>query len=443
MFTNKLASLPNSLFILFLNFVIGSGSFVTLAAAPPQPEKTDSLMHTNHIFKKSIKTVELFKKGWPLSYPILELNSSERLVLNFDDLSSQAGNYYYTFIHCNADWNPSDISETEYLDGFPENQLNHFEYSFNTTVKYIHYSLELPNEDIRFLASGNYILLVYQDYNRDDPVLTRRFMVKENRFTVHGSLKRPGSAQYSETGQEIEISVNYAGAQVRDPYTEIEVVVSQNGRWDNAVYFQKPDFLKNREVVYSFGEKNIFPAGNEFRYFDIKSLRYQTEYVKYIDFKNPYYNIRLTTSRPRFNKAYFYQQEMNGKYFIKIQEGRQSQTEADYVKVYFTLENSYPFEGEVYIFGALSDWVCTSENHMIYNYDTKAYEGSLFLKQGVYNYVYAIRGENHSGTDITFIEGSFYETENDYLIFAYYHAPGARYDRLVGVQQLNSLNKPR
>ena len=33
-------------------------------------------------------------------------------------------------------------------------------------------------------------------------------------------------------------------------------------------------------------DKNIFKGGNEFRYFDIKSIRYQTEYVKGIDFVN-------------------------------------------------------------------------------------------------------------------------------------------------------------
>ena len=38
-------------------------------------------------------------------------------------------------------------------------------------------------------------------------------------------------------------------------------------------------------------------------------------------------------------------------------------------------------------------------------------------------------------------EGSHYETENDYTVLIYYRNPRERYDRIIGVQTINTLNR--
>jgi len=426
------------LFLIILSFF----GPVTKVIAQDPILLNDSLLHTNHIFSPTIKTVQLHKKGWEISYPILKLNSKEKLILSFDDLTDDIGNYYYTFIHCNSDWNPSDLMETDYLEGFPENQLTNYQYSFNTTVKYIHYQLTFPNEDVNFRISGNYILLVYNNYNKEEPLLTRRFMVTENLVNVKAQLKRPTITQLWESGQEISISVNYSMYEIANPFNEVKVVLSQNGRWDNAVEFVKPSFMRNREIVYDFDKKNIFLGGSEYRYFDAKSLRYQTEYVQYIDFRESIHHVALFPSKPKTNTAYFYEQDVNGKFYIKRQEGGDSDIESDYMKVYFTLNTGFPEgSGDVYVFGALSDWTCNENNRMIYNYETSSYETSLILKQGYYNYEYVRCDKGSFYANNAVFEGSHYETENDYLIFVYHMAPGSRYDRLVGSVMVNSVNR--
>lgn len=407
-------------------------------------ENYDSLIHTNHTFVNNIKTIQLHKNGWELSYPILELNSSEKLLLSFDDLADEVGDYYYTFIHCDAGWNTSDLIETDFLEGFPENQITNYKYSFNTTVKYIHYKLEFPNDDIQFRNSGNYILLVYKSFNKEEPLFTRRFLVYENLVDVRASIIRPTITKFRDTGQEIEISVKHLRYDILDPYSDIKVVVSQNGRWDNAVKFDKPSFVRNREIVYDFDRKNIFYGGSEYRYFDIKSIRYQTEYIRTIDFMHPNYHIGLYPSKSKASLSYFFDQDLNGKYYIRIQEGVNNDTEADYVKVYFTLTMDYPLgTSDIYVFGALSDWACKADNHMIYNFDTRAYEGSLLLKQGYYNYEYIVKEKGKVVANNTLIEGSHFETENDYLVFVYYQGSGTRYDRLIGTVMVNTLSNPR
>ena len=430
---------------LFIGF-----AFVILYIFTDQPIKSqglnhpmDSLLHTNHIFKNSIKTIQLHKMEWELSYPLIDINSNEKLILSFDDLSDNVGDYYYSFIHCDATWNPTSLLEQDYLDGFPENQINDYEFSFNTTVKYIHYSLSFPNEDVNFKISGNYILIIYQNYDKSDVLFTRRFMVTENLVDVGASMRRPANTQFFDDGQEIQIAVKYPRYSIFDPYSEVKVAVSQNGRWDNAVLFDKPSFVRTSELIYDFDRRNIFYGGSEYRYFDIKSMRYQTQYIQYIDFRHPYYHVSLFPSESKARLSYFYEQDINGRYYVRIQEGDKNEIEADYAKVYFTLKRESPYNmGEVYIFGALSDWTCNENSHMIYNFETQAYEGSLMLKQGYYNYEYVVKENGITYADNTVFEGSHFETENDYLIFIYHRAAGSRYDRIVGYAMVNSLTNP-
>ena len=116
------------------------------------------------VFKESIKTIQITREGWKLSYPIIELNGNVKLEISFDDISDRVSNYNYKIIHCDFDWNPSPINESDYIEGFRQNQFNNYAFSFNTYFKYVHYNLSLPNQDVNFLISGNYLIEGYEDY---------------------------------------------------------------------------------------------------------------------------------------------------------------------------------------------------------------------------------------------------------------------------------------
>jgi hypothetical protein len=412
-----------------------------IAFLPALPAGNPADLYRDHIFRETVKTVLLYKEGWELSYPVIELNSQDRLVLSFDDLADKVSNFSYTLIHCNAYWNPSPISQNEYIDGFTEAQLTDYSYSFNTTVPYIHYHLVIPNENMNITCSGNYILLVFDEYDRNQPVITRRFSVFERQVTIETNIHRPSLPEYHDSGQEVDISVHFSSMAIDHPEQEIILVIRQNGRWDNMLNNLKPLFYKNNLLVYDYNLENIFPGGNEFRYFDIKSLRFQTEYIRNISLIKPYYHVELVPSTPRINKPYFFENELNGKYYIHIQEGRDSETDADYVYVYFTLPYDIPFTGgKVYLFGALTGWDCQKENEMIYNYESRAYELTLLLKQGFYSYEYAFLSDKQPVANPEIIEGSHYQTENDYLVYVYYREHTSRFDRLIGMDIKNTQN---
>jgi hypothetical protein len=423
----------SGVFILFF-----LSSFSQVSASEP-----DSLNYTSHVFDPRIKTVQLYKDGWNLSYPIMKLNSNEKLVLNFDLMGDQPESYYYTFMHCDKDWKKSDVSQNDYMTGYTENPVEDYENSFNTTVSYFHYKLSFPNDRVSLKLSGNYILFIYPADKPEEPVITQRFIVTEDATKIDITVHRPQLTKENNTHQQVDFSVNYTGLQINDPYRNLFAFILQNGRWDNAKRNLKPDFYGNNELKYnSLSDKNIFQGGNEYRYFDIKSIRYKSEYVKQIDFASPNYNVYLYPSDNRELKPYFYWQDFNGKYYIAFQEGHRPDIEADYVYVYFTLpSDKFISGGKMYISGSLNNWAFDKNNLMTYNSERKEYECTMLLKQGWYNYEYVFKKDGEANGIATLFEGSHYETENDYIVLIYYRNPRDRYDRVIGSSIANTLNK--
>jgi virulence-associated protein VagC len=422
--------------LVFILFFLSSVAW--LSASDP-----DSINYTSHVFDQRIKTVQLYKDGWNLSYPILKLNSNEKLVLNFDLLGDQPENYYYTFIHCDKDWKKSDIFPNDYLTGYTENPVEDYVNSFNTTVSYFHYNLSFPNDRVDISKSGNYVLVIYPADKPEEPAITQRFIVTEDAAKINITAHRPQMTKENNTHQQVDFIVNYTGITINDSYKDLFAFVLQNGRWDNAKRNLKPESYGNNELNYnSLSDKNIFQGGNEFRYFDIKSIRYKTEYVKRIDFANPNYNVYLFPSENRESKPYFYNQDFNGKYYIAFQEGKKPEIESDYVYVYFTLPSDQMVSGgKMYISGSLNNWTFDKNNLMTYNPERREYECTMLMKQGWYNYEYAFLKDGQTNGTASLFEGSHYETENDYIVLIYYRNPHDRYDRVIGSVIANTLNR--
>ena len=391
-------------------------------------------VHDDFINDSRIKTVMLYREGWNLGYPVIELTQPHKLILEFDLLGDHPDNLYYSFIHCNKEWEPSGLFTNDYLDGFAENQIEKYKRSFNTTTAFFHYELSFPNEYAKLTISGNYIILIHRPGEADKPLLSRRFMVSENAAGINAMARRADMGQYRDSHQQVDITVTTGRTRVTDPRSEIFLSVLQNGRWDVAKRDLVADFISPTELRYtSLSGRNLFPGGGEFRQFDIRSFRYQSEFVRDITYDGRYYNVNLIPSENREFKPYFFRNDFNGKYIIGVQEGVDPSTDADYAWVYFTLPASQPAEGgSIYIAGAMTNWKLQPENRMIYNTESRAYEGSLFLKQGWYNYEYLFVPDSPQPEVRRYFEGSHYEAENEYLILIYYRSRGSRFDRLIG-----------
>lgn len=390
-------------------------------------------VYETRAFSDRFKTIRTDVEGRDLFPPIIELNSNEHITISFDEMTEEASYLQYSLIHCNADWRPSALSELEYLDGFNTNPIETFDYSIATFAHYVHYSLTLPNEDVQFKASGNYVLLVYPENEPEQILLQVCFSVYENDILVASSVTSRTDIDYNSEHQQVSVSLNANNYRIQNPYNELKVSVTPNGRRDQEVIVTRPLRVQGNQVIFDHDRNLIFEAGNEFRRFEMVATRYAGLGVSKIYHFDPYYHVVLTTTEPRAETSYLYDKTQNGRFVIRQSGANDSDTEADYFVVHFTLDSDPIPGGKIYIDGEMTNHLYTPYNEMVYNPETGQYEKTLLLKQGSYNYQYLFLPDGASSATAAPVEGNYYQTVNEYLVKVYHRAPGERYDKLIGI----------
>jgi hypothetical protein len=217
------------------------------------------------------------------------------------------------------------------------------------------------------------------------------------------------------------------------------VIIRQNGRWDNAITNLKPYLVKGDELDYNFTDgSNSFEGGNEFRYFSIKSLRTLSERLKEITDTDSGYQVKLWPDLRRTFKVYITEKDIDGRFLIKSEDENDSHLEAEYANVRFTLPYSIPIaDGSIYVAGQLTGWQFSDKSRMKYNFASKCYEATLYLKQGYYDYMYLYLPNRSRIAETALIEGNHSETGNTYSVYVYHHAKGDLYDQLIAVTTIS------
>ena len=415
-------------FLFFLFFFIANGEVIS--------EYTSN----------KIRTVILHKIENKLLDPIIQLNSNDKIQLSFDELGADMNNYTYSFIHCDYEWKKSDLLPSEYIEGFMENYIDNFSFSFNTNIDYVNYKCQFPNESINFLISGNYILIVKNEAD-GEIVIKRKFVVYEKIAQVKAIVKRATFVNNIDSKQEIDFEIFYSNLNVLNPIDEIKVVVQKNDNWNNTKSNIKPSFIGKDYLEYDYDDEINFDGGNEFRDFDISSLRFFSKNIDTIYTKKNNYNnshtffVKLKKEKKKTNNTYVEKYDLNGKLLIQKDNSNFSESESEYVLVKFSLEKTgLDLNQQIFLFGALSNWSIDSDFLLNYNTKSKNFEKEVLLKQGYYNYQYVTINEDGELSEI--IEGNHYETNNEYTIYVYHKSPWERYDRIIAVEKItsNSLN---
>lgn len=402
-----------------------------LSAAPTADTSTD-------IFSTDIRSLTVNIDGDRLAPPVLTLDSDDRLVIGFDVMGDERLYLRYSIEHCNADWSPGQLIDTEVFDGFNYADIEDYAFSRATTAHYVHYTITLPNQEFRFNISGNYLLKVYPEENPGETLLQVRFMVQEGAVNVGGTVTSRTDIDYNDAHQQLSLDIDTRNLRIRDPNTDLQVVVSQNNRLDNTVTLRHPSRLMGSRVIYEHNPALIFPAGNEYRRMETVNNLYPGMGVDHIEYHAPYYHHILNLDKPRANRQYQYDSTQHGRYFIREYNSENSDTEADYTLVLFTLD-MLPFPGaDIYLDGDFMLRRFDERSRMDYNPSTGRYEKLLPLKQGAYNYQYLLLPHGDAQALTAPVEGDHYPTVNEYLVRVYYRAPGDRYDRLLGVGTLFS-----
>lgn len=413
--------------------------FSFAAFAQSELEINNAFGFRDFCFDRNIRTVTAYKTGNELSDAYIELNGAETLTFTFDDLSDDSRDFYYTIKHCNADWQEDNLFVGDYMKGFAENNIYSFSASSNTNVMYRHYSLAIPNEDVQIVASGNYLLKVY-DRNDNRQVFQKGFKVYENKVSL--SVRYRSVVNYGNDGrQQLEFSVNKGSLPLQNPYSELKLRVEQNSQRMPDQPLPVISFQNNTTIDYSNATKNIYKGENEYRTFDTRTLAYNAEGVNKIVTQNMQYHVLLNIDQEALNEIYEYKRDLNGKYYVesdRMLKNSDKNLESDYVDVYFTITDPNPQPNlHIYVFGALSDWGLKPECKMQYNSSRQAYETTLLLKQGYYNYKY-VAVDDRGNFISDFFDSSFAQTENEYTVNVYYKGIHDRWDRLVAIESINT-----
>ncbi len=400
------------------------------------------LAFSNKNYLDQVQSVLLYPVDEQLMEPVIMLDDqTDKLQLSFDVLGDLAYTYNYTFIHCSYDWQPSDLKKIEYIDGYEENQIRDYRFSVNTLTPYVHYDQTLPNIDMRLKLSGNYLLVVYDgDFEDGNYLFSRRLMLVDPKASIAAQIPQyPKNLSYTKTHQQVDVTVNAENVFMVSPLQSVNLVIRQNGRWDNAIIGLKPNYTYSDKLVYEYEEETVFNGGNQFRNFDMKSFKYQSEHIERIFQEPEYFTVRLWPDKRRTFDDYITEPDIFGRKLIKAREDQDTDIEGDYAWVEFFLAADAPYTHEdVFIIGALNDWNLDSKNKMTYNYKRKGYQASIFLKQGYYNYLYGLVERGQSSADVSLIEGNHWETLNEYSIYVYYKKPGTNYDQLIASEVILS-----
>lgn len=402
----------------------------------------ESYAQSDKIYHPMIYTLQtIVNENW-LNDDVITLDSDDRITISFDHFSHDYHRFIYKITHCNADWTPSDLFDIDYMEGFNGLDIEDYATSLNTTMLYTHYSLELPNDEIQFKVSGNYKVEFYLDeevdsdnkWDTEQPVAVACFRIVEPRVSLAATVTSNTDIDTNLNHQQVSFTINHNGYNIINPTEEIKPYIYQNNRTDNCVYGIKPTYTSAGVLEYIHNQQLIFPAGNEYRRFEVINMHYATQGVDKISYFGPYYHAELYPNTIRRN--YSYDEDHNGHYLIRYNLAEDNNTEADYMFVHFRLNIPYRPEGSFYLTGEFTYNEFTPNFQAKYNSTEKAYEAVIILKQGAYDYMYVWvpNGSDKGYTAPT--EGNFYETENEYQIYIYHRPFGGRYDRLVASQQI-------
>lgn len=400
--------------------------------------QNDNIILEDYVYVTNIKSVTFHPTGNLLEPPVVYLGNSQRLRISFDDMDNIQKDYTYEIRHCNKDWTEfSNLERLEYLDGFIDEEIDQSDYSINTFVPYINYDMYLPNDDLTWLLSGNYLLIVYEGADVDDriPVITRRFMVVDKKVNVLKKNRRPLDVTKLRTHFEFDLFVNNEDFPIIDPRSSVFVTVLQNYRWDTALQNLQPKFNVGDQMTIDNTGLISFPAYKEFRPVDIRSLDYTGNGINSIELKEYGTDVLLDLGKPRVDAYYLTVPDANGRFVIQNKDVGSDRLQGDYANVIFTLE-SPKMEQEVYVTGGFTDWKPDEMYRMRYYDQREVYVAEIQLKQGYYDYFFAV--EENGKLDPAVIEGSWADTANMYQILVYIREPADRYDRLIGYYTFDS-----
>ena len=408
--------------------------------------------HTR-VWDEQIRTLRVERRALMLEDGVVDGSDPENtLHISFDEMSHDVHFYTYTVQSLEFRGERLEVNEgllsSEYLQGFTTRDITDYEHSINTSREYTHYWFDFPNEDMAITKSGNYRLTIYEDGNPDKRVAEVDFCVVEPLVKIDAKVRANTDIEFNGRYQQVDVDVNLQNTAISYQPSEFSVLVTQNNRTDNAVMMTQPTFVEPNRLRYINSKALIFEGGNEYHHFDAFSCFYAGYGIDRVFHEMGDYHVSLLPNEITQGQ-YIHEFDSDGRFVVNAERTNYSDTEAEYMWVYWTLPAEKPFfDGALYLGGELFNNELTLRNRMQYDAETKCYWLTALVKQGGYDFQYWFvpksqeprvkSREFQQKTTTQRVDGSYWQTENEYAVYVWWRPFGARYDRLVGVQIIRS-----
>ena len=313
------------------------------------------------------------------------------LHISFDQMSHNVHTYTYTVVHMNAErTKESDLLSSEYLSGFTTADITDYEHSINTTREYTHYWFTFPNADMQLTKSGNYLLTVYEDGDRDKKVVEVDFCVVEQRVSVHAQVRTTTDIEFNGRYQQMDLDIQMTAVDMKNA-NEFKVLVRENNRTDNEVWLTRPTYVEPKKLRYVNCRDLIFEGTNEYHHFDAFSPYYAGTGIDRVFFENGDYHVMLFPDEIS-QGTYIHQDDSNGQFIINAERTQSPDVEGEYMWVHWVVPTDKPwFDGALYIGGDIFNNDLQLTNRMEYDPEAKCYWLTALVKQGAYDYQYWFR----------------------------------------------------
>ncbi len=388
-------------------------------------------VYQHEIFNPEIKSVTIHPIGDPFAMPFIPQYGA--LMVEFDDIGEYIRDLEYTIIHCNRDWTPSNISIYEYLDGFDNSTLSDFSSSRGTYTDYMHYRMILPNNDIKWKISGNFILKIWDRDNQDEVLMHLRFVVYETNVNfTYADIFRSTRQGFFDSHHELSFAVGIKNIGLDDPMNSVSASVIQNQNWNTIIDSIRPRRVFREQLFFDQHNSVVFPAMREYRLADLRTVYSRGFRIHEIAAYSDGINVTMETDELRGYEIKFgSDNDINGAFAITNSDQLNDDWEVEYVHVLFSLHYfNAPPDADVHVLGAFNNFSADSTSLMAFDEINSLFYKEVMLKQGVYDYSYAVKMPGEP-LDYSQTEGFDNRANNRYHVVLYYRPFHGTYDRVI------------
>lgn len=398
-----------------------------------QTSQPDNLFNipSQIIADESVRSIRFHRVGNPTSAPVLNLDGSEQLQLQFEKLGIESNQFRISVSHHNPDWSRSGLPPERFINGFYENLLSGGQVSRNNRPTYRQYSFIFPNEQFRITKSGNYMLKV-EDADTGYLVFSIPFFVSENAASAVSSIEEFSGVRERLRTFHRPVTRYSLPDFVDQPQFDLEFYFVQNRFWGRSRKADELDFSAPDHVQFELSRSRSFLGDYEFRRLTLDRLSQSDNSVIEAFPEEIPPRLILRDDEEGFGNSISAENVFSpfGDPDMSLNSGYANTV------FRFDIENQPDSSASIHLLGDFNNWSVNSNNRLEYDEDTGLWTTSVVLKKGSYKYKYVVVKDE--AIDDLYYDELFTDNRQQYHAFVYMRDSREFYYRLLQVQSFFS-----